>query len=288
MGLFYICISPRFLRAIKNQEPFGVELEIGQWLSLTALGLPTSGEQALSPKGNSDMKELISVEKEISMSSLDFLNNIINPSRVEAGENPVRPADFHARVNDEIDEELNYENFVVGKTGHKTHYTMLNMDQMTLVGMRESKAVRRSVLAKLKVMHSPSIPQTLPEALRLAADLAEQKAELESKLAIAAPKVEFVDQYVEASGLMGFRETAKLLKIKENDFRLFLIDNGIMYKLAGKLTPYSQHLDAGRFAVKTGENQHNGHAFTQVKFTPKGIQWIAGLWAASQLQGKAA
>lgn len=32
------------------------------------------------------MKELISVEKEISMSSLDFLNNIINPSRVEAGE----------------------------------------------------------------------------------------------------------------------------------------------------------------------------------------------------------
>lgn len=136
--------------------------------------------------------------------------------------------------------------------------------------------------------HPVKIPQTLPEALRLAADLAEQNAALENKLAVAAPKAEFVDQYVEASGLMGFRETAKLLKIKENDFRLFLIDNGIMYKLAGKLTPYSQHLDAGRFAVKTGENQHNGHAFTQVKFTPKGIQWIAGLWAASQLQGKAA
>ncbi|EGB0944555.1 hypothetical protein H6Y45_002368 [Escherichia coli] len=225
------------------------------------------------------MNEMISVDHEISMSSLDFLNNIINPSRIEAGEKPVRPSDFHARVNDEIDEELNYENFVVGRTGHKTYYTMLNMEQMMLIGMRESKAVRRSVLARLKAMHGIQIPQTLPEALRFAAKLAEQKAELENKLAIAAPKAEFVDNYVEASGLMGFREVAKLLGIKETDFRLFLLENGIMYRLAGKMTPYSHHLDAGRFSVKTGE-AGNGHAFTQVKFTPKGIQWVAGLIAA--------
>ncbi|EPD1738514.1 hypothetical protein ACR6RB_004622, partial [Yersinia enterocolitica] len=73
---------------------------------------------------------VFSSNKSTAMSSLDFLNNIINPSRWEAGENPVRPGDFHARVNDEIDEELNYENFVVGKTGHKTYYTTLSMDQM--------------------------------------------------------------------------------------------------------------------------------------------------------------
>ncbi|WP_244576906.1 phage antirepressor KilAC domain-containing protein, partial [Escherichia coli] len=59
----------------------------------------------------------------------------------------------------------------------------------------------------------------------------------------------------------------------------FLLENGIMYRLAGKMTPYSHHLDAGRFSVKTGE-AGNGHAFTQVKFTPKGVQWIAGLLAA--------
>lgn len=132
------------------------------------------------------------------------------------------------------------------------------------------------------------IPQSLPEALRLAADLAEQKAELENKLAIAAPKVEFVDNYVEATGAMGFREVAKLLKVKETDFRLFLIELGIMYRLAGKLTPYAQHLDAGRFTMKTGENQNNGHAFIQVKFTPKGIQWIAGLLAANKVSERAA
>ncbi|WP_312158102.1 phage antirepressor KilAC domain-containing protein [Pantoea piersonii] len=152
-----------------------------------------------------------------------------------------------------------------------------------------------SALLRMKVikrMHeleeSVRIPQTLPEALRLAADLAEQKAQLESKLAIAAPKADFVDSYVEASGSMGFREAAKLLKVKETEFRLFLLEHGIMYRLAGKLTPYAQHLDAGRFTVKTGENQHNGHAFTQVKFTPKGIQWIAGLLASNKVSERAA
>ncbi|EMC4267754.1 phage antirepressor KilAC domain-containing protein [Cronobacter sakazakii] len=132
------------------------------------------------------------------------------------------------------------------------------------------------------------IPQSLPEALRLAADLAEQKAELENKLAIAAPKAEFVDNYVEATGAMGFREAAKLLKVKETDFRLFLIEQGIMYRLAGKLTPYAHHLDAGRFTMKTGENQNNGHAFTQAKFTPRGIQWVAALLAGHDLNDQAA
>lgn len=152
-----------------------------------------------------------------------------------------------------------------------------------------------SALLRMKVikrMHeleeAVRVPQTLPEALRLAADLAEQKAELESKLAIAAPKADFVDSYVEASGSMGFRETAKLLKVKENEFRLFLVEHGVMYRLAGKLTPYAQHLDAGRFTVKTGENPHNGHAFTQVKFTPKGIQWIAGQLASHKVSEQAA
>lgn len=152
--------------------------------------------------------------------------------------------------------------------------------------MLRMKVIKR--LHELEGNQPPALPQTLPEALRLAADLAEEKQQLESQLAIAAPKVQFVDSYVNATGSLGFRETCKLLHIKENAFRQFLLDHDIMYLLAGKLTPYAQHIDAGRFTVKTGENQVNGHAFTQNKFTPKGIQWIAGLWAVNQTQGRAA
>jgi len=234
------------------------------------------------------MNHLIASGHEVSMNSLDFLTVIINPARIESGESPHEPRKFLSKIEDELDLDGTGKKFRLNHNQTRTAYYDLDFDQMMLVGMRESKAVRRSVLAKLKVMHEPQVPQSLPEALRLAADLAEQKAELENKLAIAAPKVDFVDSYVEASGSLGFREAAKLLKVKETDFRLFLMDHDIMYKLAGKLTPYSQHLDAGRFTVKTGENQHNGHAFTQVKFTTKGIQWIAGLLMTDALASKAA
>lgn len=133
-----------------------------------------------------------------------------------------------------------------------------------------------------KAINQPiQIPKSLPEALRLAADLAEQNAALESKLAIAAPKVEFVDSYVEAKGAFGFREVAKLLGVKETILRSFLIEHEIVYYLAGKMTAHAQHIDAGRFVVKTGENQLNGAAYSQLKFTPKGVEWIASLLNSS-------
>lgn len=125
-----------------------------------------------------------------------------------------------------------------------------------------------------------SVPQTLPEALRLAADLAEQKERLTQELVAAAPKVEFVDRYCTASGSMSFRQVAKLLKAKETEFRLFLIENDIMYRLGGALTPRHQHIDAGRFEVKTGTSVSSNHAFSQARFTAKGVQWIGGLWTA--------
>lgn len=168
----------------------------------------------------------------------------------------------------------------------KQKYYLLNKEECLCLISGYSIKLRMAIIKRWKELESQKsfIPQTLPEALRLAADLAEQKQIAEQKLAIAAPKAEFVDRYVQATGLLGFRETSKLLKVKENFFREFLLSKRIMYKLAGKLTPYSEHLDAGRFDVKTGENQINGHAYTQVKFTPKGIQWIAGLLVVEQLE----
>ena len=133
-----------------------------------------------------------------------------------------------------------------------------------------------------------SVPQSLPEALRLAADLAEQKEQLKLELAAAAPKVEFVDRYCTASGSLSFRQVAKLLKAKEPEFRLFLIDNDIMYRLGGALTPRHQHIAAGRFEVKTGTSTTSNHAFSQARFTAKGVKWIGGLWAEHIAKGNAA
>jgi len=131
---------------------------------------------------------------------------------------------------------------------------------------------------------SPVVPTTLSGALRLAADQAEQIEKQQAALAIAAPKVEFVDRYVDSTGNKGFREVAKLLGANEARFREFLLTKGVMYRLAGSLTPMAQHLDAGRFVVKAGANEESGHAFTQAKFTAKGIAWIAGQWMEWKLE----
>lgn len=130
------------------------------------------------------------------------------------------------------------------------------------------------------------LPQTFAEALRLAADQAERIEQQQAQIAAAAPKVAFVEQYVEGTGLKGFRQVCKLLGANENEFRLFLADAHVWYRLGGEWVPYAEHIAAGRFHVKTGQ-AGNGHNFNAAKFTPKGIEWIAGKWAAYKLQGAA-
>lgn len=106
---------------------------------------------------------------------------------------------------------------------------------------------------------------------------------LEAQVAAAAPAVAFVDKFVQADGLKGFRETCKLLKANEARFTEFVLAKKIMYRLAGKLTAHQQHIDAGRFEVRAGVATATEHAYTTTKFTPKGVNWIAGEWAKHQL-----
>lgn len=128
----------------------------------------------------------------------------------------------------------------------------------------------------------PAIPQTYAEALLEAGRLALENEKQAEQLRLAAPKVEFVDKFIHAdSGNMTFRATAKILKINEREFRSFLKDNKVMYLLGGDWVPYQQHIEAGRFEIKAGlaEHEEKSHAFKQSKFTPKGIEWVAGEYA---------
>ncbi len=96
-------------------------------------------------------QQVVIFNDEFSLSSYEFLTKVINPAREEAGENPVSNKDFINRVKDELD--LKEENFLLldtGASGRKSSHTILNGDQLLLVGMRESKAVRRKVLEYIR------------------------------------------------------------------------------------------------------------------------------------------
>ena len=128
---------------------------------------------------------------------------------------------------------------------------------------------------ELESAQKPAIPQTYAAALLEAGRLAMELEQAEAQLAIAAPKAEFVDRYVDATGTYGFRQVAKMLSVKENWFSDFLIEKGIMYRLSGRLTAHSGHIDAGRFVARAGVAK-NDHAFTECRFTAKGVEWVAG------------
>jgi prophage antirepressor-like protein len=129
----------------------------------------------------------------------------------------------------------------------------------------------------------PEIPKSFSAALRLAAEQQEVIEAQAAQLEAAKPSIEFVERYADATGTKGFREVAKLLKANESQFREFLIDEKIMYRLAGALTPYGNHIDAGRFCIKTGTAQGNGHAYNAARFTAKGVLWVTGEWAKWKL-----
>lgn len=116
------------------------------------------------------------------------------------------------------------------------------------------------------------IPQSFSEALMLAAQL---QAEKERN----APKVAFVDHYVEIGTSKSFRETAKILKIPERALVNRLVEDKYLYRQSGVLLPYQSAHTKDLFTVKTGTAEH-GHNYTQTRVTSKGIEFIASRYAS--------
>ncbi|WXL23940.1 phage antirepressor KilAC domain-containing protein [Ectopseudomonas mendocina] len=184
------------------------------------------------------------------------------------------------------DPDLDHVEETKDARGYTSYFKLPKSLTLTLVS-GYSVSVRYAIIKRwmeLEDQQAPQVPQTLSQALRLAADQADLIEQQAAALQLAAPKVEFVERYVESTGSIGFRQLAKLLSANERRLRQLLLDKGVMYYLGGVLTPYAQHTDAGRFEVKTGTCEHNSHAFTQAKFTPKGVQYVAGLWAAESMK----
>ena len=215
------------------------------------------------------------------------LLKMVNEARKLCSEKPVRNNDFIARVKDELEGET-YEIFVGQKNGAEIDIITMTYKQALRVAARESKAVRRSLIDKLEELQqanspTPSIPQTLPEALRLAAELAKQKQLFEQKahqlnqqLVAAASKVDFADRVSVAKGIL-IGNFAKVVGLKQNALFSWLRQNGILMAFgARKNVPRQQYINAGYFTVKEVVlDDENGY---QIRLTPqltgKGQQWL--------------
>lgn len=166
----------------------------------------------------------------------------------------------------------------------QTEYLLDEELTMTLV-TGYNIVLRNRVIKRWKELETQQKPTELSrmDLIQLALQAEQENQALRGQLELQAPKVAFVDKYVAGSGNKTFRQVAKLLQIKEGDFRHFLESKKIMYKLNGEWTVYSHHTDAKRVNIKTGVSD-SGHAFNQPLFTPKGIEWVASELAKFQVR----
>lgn len=87
------------------------------------------------------------------------------------------------------------------------------------------------------------------------------------------PKVDYFNRFMNSEGYYSSTQVAKLFKIS-SAYKLNKLLNakGLIYKQANNWMPYAS-VDKSWFKVIVG--QHNGHNYSQLKFTPIGIYEIS-------------
>lgn len=212
------------------------------------------------------MSDLEKTLAQPTMSSIELLA-LINQARAAFNEPEVRRNQFNARVEDELEGTHYKKTVVTNENGTESVVFELSQDQCMLVSMRESKAVRRWVLDKLKAM---GVPQTMAQALRLAADQAEKIEQQQAQLALAAPKVNFFDKVVDRTTLMTATQVAQKLGMSAIKLNKHLDELGIYALGVKRARVFKQWvIDKG-----LGELKQTELGYSQPLFTTAGEAWI--------------
>lgn len=166
--------------------------------------------------------------------------------------------------------------------------------EATLMAMSYSPAISAAVYDKMTELEqqvasqAPKLPNfsNPAEAARAWAIEYERSEQLalvveqkEVLLLEQAPKVDFVDQFVEADGALGIQAASRLLRMNMRELSHWLVDEKLCFRRspANTLIPYSTKIDQGLFVVKTGlrPGSEGPHAFEQMKITTKGLAYIS-------------
>ncbi|ENG6208436.1 hypothetical protein AM433_004550 [Pseudomonas aeruginosa] len=141
------------------------------------------------------------------------------------------------------------------------------------------RVIRR--LHELESSQVPSIPTSLPEALRLAADQAEQNQALRLVINEQAPKVQALERLSGAAGTMCITDAAKHLKVSPSRLFDWLQQNRWIYRRSGsaRWIGYQPRIQDGwimhKVTVLGRDDQGDERAASQVRITAKGLSVLA-------------
>ena len=128
-----------------------------------------------------------------------------------------------------------------------------------------------------------AIPQTMAEALRLAADEMERRVQAENSLALAAPKAAAFELVAADTKSLTFTQAAKVLGIKRDEMTKWMAANRWVYRQNGSWVAYQQQIEAGRLTYKEAKYTDDNTGMETYRpychVTPKGVTKLAQVFA---------
>ena len=207
------------------------------------------------------------------MSSIDLLE-LINNVRVANNEEPLRRNSFNLKIEDELEGSHYTKNVVKNQNGTESVVYELTIEQCTLIGMRESKSVRRTVLEKLKQLENhiqlPNFTDPAEAAIAWANEYKAKQA-LAIELKAAEPKINHYDKVVERKNLLNATQVGE---------KLDGMSAIILNRHLAELGVYNKSVKRGKvfstwFIQKGyGEMKQSEAGYDQALFTQKGQAWV--------------
>lgn len=225
---------------------------------------------------------------EVTMSSLEIVD-FINEYRAKNESNPVqlRHDHFMAKVPKVLGENqspifLGDYKDPKGRTYPCYHFPKR---EACLMAMSYSYELQAQVFDRMTAMEEAlkaknSFDITNPAHLLQAIEVqAKLNIELTQKVAVLEPKAKGLDRIADCTNVLGIRESAKVLKVGQNQLVQYLLDHKVVYRdQHGKIQAYQKSVDQKLIHVVTSAPrlfESGEKVFTQVKLTQKLITRIA-------------
>jgi len=233
------------------------------------------------------MSELI---KKSGITSLELVSEINLFRNEEGNRSEIRHADLLKIIRDEFDEEIGMGKisptpYTHSQNGQVYEMFELTKPQATQILARESKYVRKAIIAKLDKLEeqqqqSPAFDissLSKLDILQMAIESEKERVRLEAENAKLAPKAEIVDVVLTAKNCYSTTDIAKELGMGAQTLNKKLCEMRIQRKFQDHYVLYAKYQDKGYTETKTEVIQpKNKDPFTvlQMVWTQRGRMFI--------------
>lgn len=224
---------------------------------------------------------------EVTMSSLEIVD-FINEYRAKNESNPVqlRHDHFMAKVPKVLGENAapNFRGTYIAKDKSERPCYHFPKREACLMAMSYSYELQAQVFDRMTAMEEALKAQKPVELSRmdliqLALAAEQENIALKQHVAVLEPKAKGLDRIADCTNVLGIRESAKVLKVGQNQLVQYLIDHKVVYRdQHGKIQAYQKSVDQKLIHVVTSAPrlfESGEKVFTQVKLTQKLITRIA-------------